>query len=687
MFRKSPPAKNSAQRELEALEASHAIVRFSMDGTITEVNDTFCRNTGFEQFEICGKHHGVLLRQNDRDKAQLDATWRRLREGENVTAIVPRIRNGEVLHWIDVTYAPVLNDAGEPEYVVGISKDITEMHQRRLKNRSEADAVRRAMAVIEFDLEGNILAANEAFLTTAGYSLEEIVGKHHRIFCPKEVSESPDYPKFWADLAKGATVSGQVKRIRKDGEVVWLEATYATLTDPDGVPYKIIKFAYDVTEVKNREADVEAQLRAIQTVQAVIEFKPDGTIIRANDIFCGALGYEPNELPGKKHSLFVTPEYAGSQEYRDFWEKLRAGKTHSGEYVRVAKDGKNVYIRASYNPITDASGRVVKVVKFAIDTTVFEVATIAMRNALKSLADGNLDTRVNEDLGDFDAIRHTYNDAVARIGSVMLGVLHQSGEILSEMKGITDSCDQLSTRTERQAATLEESAAALEELTASVKSAAEVAKQARGQAEKAMSETEQSNGVVSDAVQAMNEIADSSKKISSITSVIDDIAFQTNLLALNAGVEAARAGDAGRGFAVVASEVRGLAQRSSEAAQEIAGLIEASSNQVARGVDLVGKTGESLKSIEDVVRSISESIINMATSSQEQASGLGDMNNAVGELDRVTQQNAGMAEEINSAVRMLLESIQKMQKEVQFFEVTDPQARGGSNEDCPSMVA
>ncbi|KIC35150.1 methyl-accepting chemotaxis protein, partial [Leisingera sp. ANG-M7] len=232
-------------------------------------------------------------------------------------------------------------------------------------------------------------------------------------------------------------------------------------------------------------------------------------------------------------------------------------------------------------------------------------------------------------------------------------VIAAAASIRNGASEISQASDDLSHRTESQAATLEQTAAALDELTASVKSAAEGARSVEATMEDAKQEARNSGEVVQSAVSAMTEIEESSNKISQIISVIDDIAFQTNLLALNAGVEAARAGEAGRGFAVVASEVRALAQRSSDAAMEIKTLISDSSGQVARGVDLVGKAGDALQSIVSQVTHISQLVSGIAEGAAEQSTGLNEINTGVTQLDQVTQQNAAMVEEATAAGHML----------------------------------
>ncbi|MEP1329943.1 methyl-accepting chemotaxis protein [Pseudophaeobacter sp.] len=276
--------------------------------------------------------------------------------------------------------------------------------------------------------------------------------------------------------------------------------------------------------------------------------------------------------------------------------------------------------------------------------------------------------------GEHEKLRQNYNQTIDTLSGTVSQVIDASGSIRNGATEISQASDDLSHRTESQAATLEETAAALDELTASVKSAAEGARNVEATMEAAKQEAETSEEVVQSAVSAMTEIEQSSNQIGQIISVIDDIAFQTNLLALNAGVEAARAGEAGKGFAVVASEVRALAQRSSDAAMEIKTLIDDSSKQVGRGVDLVGKAGEALNSIVGQVGHISKLVSGIAEGAVEQSTGLNEINTGVTQLDQVTQQNAAMVEQATAAGHLLSTDSTKLAQLVSGFKI-----KGGSN--------
>ncbi len=415
-------------------------------------------------------------------------------------------------------------------------------------------------------------------------------------------------------------------------------------------------------------AEKRSFMDVIDRTQAVIEFKTDGTILKANDNFLSALGYDLDEIVGHHHSMFVDPEYVKTESYSAFWKDLAAGEFFTDQFPRVTKSGDEIWIQATYAPVLAADGTVDYVIKLATDVTQRRKDTEDIANGLAAMASGDLAHHVQvSSMEDLSVLGSSLNQAMKQLSQAMDTVKSVSVAVSSTAHEINGSTSDLSNRTETQAATLEQTAAALEELTATVRSAAEGAKQVEDIVANATAAAKGSNLVVQDAIVAMDQIQGSSDKISRIISVIDDISFQTNLLALNAGVEAARAGDAGRGFAVVASEVRALAQRSTEAAGEIKQLISESSNHVSQGVKLVGKAGVELNAIIENVGNISGHVSNIARGAQEQSITLEEINTGVSQLDAVTQQNAAMVEETTAASQILANDAANLAQQVDKF--------------------
>jgi methyl-accepting chemotaxis protein len=441
-------------------------------------------------------------------------------------------------------------------------------------------------------------------------------------------------------------------------------------------------------------AELQNRMAAISRSQAVIEFNLDGTVIEANPNFFAAMGYESGEVVGRHHSMFMDPAEAQSPAYREFWRDLNQGQFVAGKFRRLAKGAREIWLQATYNPVLGADGRPYKVIKFAVDITEAEQKTLVqeeertrletaqealvsvLAHNLSKLSQGDLTARIDQPLsGEHQRIKDDYNRAIESLRQTLATINASTGGLRGGADEIADASDDLSRRTEQQAASLEETAAALDEITATVKRSADGAKQASVAASEAKIGAERSGMVVREAVAAMGEIEKSSAEIGNIIGVIDEIAFQTNLLALNAGVEAARAGEAGKGFAVVASEVRALAQRSADAAREIKALISASSAQVDRGVKLVGQTGEALGDIVVKVAHIDQLISEIALSSQEQATGLNQVNGAVNQMDQVTQQNAAMVEEATAAAANLKAEAGELARLVSQFQVGAALAR------------
>jgi methyl-accepting chemotaxis protein len=440
---------------------------------------------------------------------------------------------------------------------------------------------------------------------------------------------------------------------------------------------KTVGFVVEWADAKARllNVDYTAQIAAISRSQAIIEFTVDGTIMGANENFLNLMGYSLPELVGKHHSMFVDRELVASNDYKTFWQALREGRYQSSEFKRITKAGKEVIISASYNPILDIHGKVVKVVKFATDVTARVRTVSSLGDALKRLCSGDFGFQLTEPFSaEFEFLRHDLNRSVSQLCDTFREI-SASVELISQgTREITQGVGDLSRRTESQAANLEETAAALEEITANVGSSAQRAQEARTVAGSAKASAEKSGDVVAHAVDAMSRIEDSSSKISNIIGVIDEIAFQTNLLALNAGVEAARAGEAGRGFAVVAQEVRELAQRSAKAAKEIKDLIQNSATEVASGVKLVSDTGGALKSISQLIVEINDHVVAISTAAREQSSGLVEVNSAVNGMDQMTQQNAAMVEESSAAASTLSTETDKLRGMIGQFNLGNQQS-------------
>jgi methyl-accepting chemotaxis protein len=553
--------------------------------------------------------------------------------------------------------------------------NVTEEKLRNADIHGQFAALNKVMGVISFNMDGTIIDINDNFLEVVGYSREEVVGQHHRMFAEPELASSPAYAEFWAKLNRGEFDSGEYKRVGKGGREIWLQASYNPIFDINGKPFKVVKFATEITEAKLQQLNFEGQIDAINKSMGVISFNMDGTISDINENFLEVVGYSRDEVIGKHHRMFAPQGVGSSPEYAEFWAKLNRGEFDSGEYERVGKGGKEIWLQASYNPIFDMNGKPYKVVKFAADITeqkqlqrTVESVLASTAVVMNAMAEGNLTKLMEGEYeGEFAQLQQSINDTVSKMSSVVQDIVEASISISSAASEISQGNVDLSQRTEEQASSLEETASSMEELTSTVRQNSDNARQANQLAVDAREKAEKGGSVIQNAIQAMAAISASSKKVADIIGVIDEIAFQTNLLALNAAVEAARAGEQGRGFAVVASEVRNLAQRSAAAAKEIKELISDSGEKVREGSDLVNESGKTLEEIVEGAKKVGDIISEIAAAGEEQTSGIEQVNKAVTQMDEMTQQNAALVEQAAAASESLDEQGKSLQEMMAFF--------------------
>lgn len=287
-----------------------------------------------------------------------------------------------------------------------------------------AEAIDGSMAMIEFDPAGHIHWANKGFLDAMGYSFEEIVGQHHRIFVDAAFANTEEYSSFWQQLREGAVQAGEFRRIGKNNREIWIQAAYCPIRDARGRVQGVVKTATDVTARKS----------AINRSQAIIEFTPDGTILHANDLFLSAMGYDLSEIVGKHHRMFCDEEYSNSSDYREFWQVLRRGDFHQGRFDRRRRDGSRICIQATYNPITDLQGRVVRVVKFATDRTAEQSSEEAAQRVSSSVASG-----ITQLTGAVDEI----NQRVAAAAKLAKSVRTESGSARSCMTDLQKATEKI----------------------------------------------------------------------------------------------------------------------------------------------------------------------------------------------------------------------------------------------------
>ena len=387
-------ASSLFKEELDALGRSQAVIHFNPDGTIITANKNFLGAMGYSLDEIQGKHHKMFVDPAEAGSAEYKQFWKDLAQGSFAARQFKRFGKGGKEIWIEASYNPIMNKNGDVLQVVKYATDITDRKMQQADFEGQLNAISKSQAVIEFNLDGTIITANENFLGAMGYSLGEVQGQHHKMFADSGYAASTEYKQFWERLGKGEFFAGEFQRFGKGGKEIWIQASYNPIMDTSGKPFKVVKYASDITAEKTRNADFEGQLDAISKSQAVIEFNLDGTIITANENFLGAVGYSLSEIQGQHHRMFVESAEASSAEYEQFWTSLREGNFDSRVYKRITKSGSEIWIQASYNPIMDVSGKPFKVVKYATDvTSIIETARIAEEGSVSAQ---NVATAVEE---------------------------------------------------------------------------------------------------------------------------------------------------------------------------------------------------------------------------------------------------------------------------------------------------
>ena len=384
----------------EIMNVTSIVSESDKKGDILTVNEKFIEVSKYGRDELIGRPHNTT-RHPDMPKETFKQLWQTIGRGDTFRGIIKNRAKDGTPYYVDAVVAPILGENGKPMKYLGVRYDITVAEIERQNARGILGAIDASYAYIEFDLGGHVLHANKNLLQLLGYASDEIVGKHHRMFVDTLQSSTPAYAQFWRDLNAGKPQSDVFKHITKQGREVWIQAIYAPVNDEMGRVVKIVKIATDVTASRLQAADFEGQLQAIGKAQAVIEFGMDGKVLNANDNFLSVLGYSLAEIRGQHHSMFVDPAVRNGVDYRLFWDKLGRGEYDAGQYKRIAKGGREVWIQASYNPILDLNGKPFKVVKYATDVTAEVLANNMLRQAVEqaqkvtaAAKDGDLTQRI-----------------------------------------------------------------------------------------------------------------------------------------------------------------------------------------------------------------------------------------------------------------------------------------------------
>lgn len=421
--------------QIQAIQKSVIKVEYAPDGNVIDANDVFLNTLVYRKEDLKNKNVFSFVPQNE--IIEFERIWDKVMRGSTYEGRMKKITKDGREIWVRGSYTAVRNYKGRIYKVILIAHDITEqtaqenevkrlldesekqagalrkkekemadalqrmkevrdeMSEQEAVMRGQLDAINKTVALVEFNLDGTIITANNIFCEIYGYVESDLKGRHHRMFIPINDRTSEEYKQFWNDLRNGISRDGEYRRIHKNGSTIYLKGTYSPMLDTNGKPYKIIKLAFDITESKLQEAEIRGQLEAINKSNAVLEMRLDGSIISANDIFCELMQYNYEELVGRHHRMFVEEKFKNSDDYREFWTDLRNGHYRKGEVKRIAKDGSIVYLREIVYPMTDTEGRPYKIMSLAFDITESKEQQIEIQQKADELSSSEEELRQN----------------------------------------------------------------------------------------------------------------------------------------------------------------------------------------------------------------------------------------------------------------------------------------------------
>ena len=666
--------KESNEIITQTLEQSiNGVVSIDENNQITFFNAAAEALWGYSRDEVLGKNVKVLVPDtiktnhdsffNPNRSAGQDEIVGTSREIELFTKV------GEPL-WANFSLSKV-EVSGKILYTAFVNDITEEVNSREQFKRLSLVANETDNSVVITDNKGLIEYVNPGFTRLTGYSEQESIGKKPGHLLQGEHTSPETRQQISDKLNKREPFYDEILNYNKDGQPYWISLAINPIFDAQGQLERFISIQANVTETKQASMASGYKLSAIDRSNTVLELDIDGTILAVNHNLLQALGYDADtQLVGQSLERFIARDAEQQQIYREMQDKCGRGEFYSGDFHLLGNNGRSVWISGSYNSIINYDGKVNRIVQYGINTTDRKQAIQAIRASLEQLSQGDLTARVEGQFDqEFTQVKQAFNASVERLHNTVVSIYGVAEEVTDAAGKVSDGARAASERAESAAATLEQTAAAIEELTGSAQENASGAVAVSDKANVSADAAVKGQEVVGQTVSSMQKIQESSKRISDIIGVINEISFQTNLLALNASVEAARAGEQGRGFSVVASEVRNLAQRSATSAKEINDLIGDSRHKVDEGTNFVDQSGVAFSEINQLINEVSDMINGIAHASKEQLAGIQQINQSVSSLDKMTQENAREVEKTTTASDAMLNQVRQMKSDLGFFKV------------------